>query len=83
MNCAKCEALLTPVPPLDEERAAASGQFDTALEIQFRGGFGMFIDTMVGFGGEDPRVFLCEYCSVNFMLDNPWVRKAIEPYWER
>jgi hypothetical protein len=80
MNCARCEAVLSPVFPLDEQRAEESGQFDNALEILFRGGYGMFLDTMVGFGGEDPRVLLCENCSCEFVQTNPWIVPFIEPY---
>ena len=82
-QCIKCEAKLVP------EHEPTDYQFDNALWLGFFGGYGMFVDELIGWGGEKPNqiihnadyeAVLCHDCAHEFAVINPWVKKLFDPH---
>ena|SRR5579871_327227 len=70
-QCAACGVVLQPIP-------GSRGNLDNALIIEFKGGYGMFVDPLP----PDPpmRALLCHECAHKLTQENPWMHKMIDPY---
>jgi hypothetical protein len=82
-QCIKCEAELIP-----DHDPTADYQFDNVLWLGFYGGYGMFVDELIGFGGDKPdqiingadyEAVLCHDCAHEFVELNSWVKKLFDP----
>lgn len=54
----------------------ASEQWENALEVQFNGGYGMFIDPI----DEDYRAIICHECAHELCDKTPWIKKLLHPW---
>lgn len=73
----QCKKVLVPVIE-DDPSVETSLQYDNALEIQFDGGYGMFIDPM----GDEAHGFhavICHDCAITMCTKVPWVAKLLQP----
>lgn len=73
-HCTKCGVKLLPV------HGDTDSQFDNVLDIQFCGGYSMFIDYFGDQAEEEYHVRLCHDCAHKFVDDNPWLENIIQPY---
>ena len=82
-HCTSCgKQLELKFPDMDPR----SEQYDNALEIQFHGGYGQFIDPT----NEEYRAILCHECAHDLCETVRWIGKLINPfnshahrYWKR
>lgn len=83
-NCYACNKALEPVM---EDQGDEAHQWDSALIIDFEGGYGMFTDPM----GAPPaeydkgilpagKVVVCHDCAHEMCDALPWVKKLIDPW---
>ena len=73
MRCANCGSELQPV--FDGQKYPR--QCDNALEIEFSGGYGMFIDPI----GESRKIaLLCHDCAHALCNQYPWMAELVDPY---
>ena len=52
---------------------------DNALEIQFSGGYGMFVDPMTEEEHEKLRLIICHECAHELCRNVEYIREAITP----
>ena len=66
-SCSKCGVNLVPVSTFPKRRRDDFPQMDNALVIDFRGGFGMYVD-------EPPtRAILCQTCTQTLFAEQEWI----------
>ena len=71
-NCYACDKLLSPV----FEGHGYDNQCDNALEVEFFGGYGMFVDPI-----DDPySAVICHECAHDLCDKIPWIKKLIDPH---
>lgn len=73
-HCTACGKKLEPEfsgPDFDP----ASEQWDNALEIQFNGGYGMFIDPF----DRQYRAIICHECAHDLCDKVPWIGRLLDP----
>ena len=65
MNCTMCNTQLYGV--MDKDPLSNSTQVEDGIILIFSGGYGMFTDTMMGMGFEDPMAILCHDCTIKIL----------------
>ena len=72
VTCSGCGVRLEPSMPGSE----AWGQFEDALEVQFHGGYSMYIDPIPP-GEVVPTAVLCKDCADALVNSAPWADKLL------
>jgi hypothetical protein len=71
VNCDSCNKELSLVDP-----SSGDNQYDNALEIEFGGGYGMFVDPLPG---KEYKALICHDCAVFLCQAIPFIEKIIDP----
>ncbi len=77
MKCEACKSKLDLVFP----EIKTNLQYDNALCIEFRGGYGMFVDRLENsmHGKPDHSAIICHSCAHKLCADNPWIANILDP----
>ncbi len=86
-KCQSCDKQLQPnfnlpgtyfVPP---DEVDDSFDYLGALEVKFRGGYGMFIDPTSQIESQPLHFLLCSHCAIEMCEKLPWMKRVFYAYF--
>src|SRR3990167_648088 len=77
-HCSACDKKFKPYCEVDFD--PATEQLDNALEIEFSGGYSMFVDLVFDQPEGVCRVMICHECAHELCDKIPWINKLLDPH---
>ena len=77
-----CDACGTDLKQAMPDSPKDSSQYNGALCFEFSGGYGMYIDPMIGWavGNRNPSGIICKACADKLLAENPWLKPFLKDY---